>query len=81
MVKTTTSSPVTVLISWCRLNMSYYDKDLKRYAASGLRTAEDWASLGRGIDSGMKPRADILQRGKTVSLYCRNQTRVLHRER
>jgi hypothetical protein len=61
--------------------MTHYDKELKTYADSGLRTAADWTSLGREVESEIKPRVDALHRGMPVSLYSRNQTRVLPRGR
>jgi hypothetical protein len=57
--------------------MNHYDKDLKMYADSGLRTAEDWNSLGRAIDAGTKPQVEAVNRGAMVLLYSRNQTRIL----
>lgn len=54
--------------------MSQYDSVLKMYAESGLRTIEDWTTLGRDIASGAKPRLDTPHRGELVSLYSRDQT-------
>jgi len=59
--------------------MNHYDRDLKMYADSGLRTAEDWTSLGREIEEGTKPQVETLNRGAAVSLYTRSQTRMLYR--
>jgi hypothetical protein len=54
--------------------MSQYDSILKMYAESGLRTVENWISLGRDIASGAKPRLDTLHRGTLLPLYTRDQT-------
>ena len=56
--------------------MNHYDKELKMYTNAGMRTAEDWALLGREIPSGIKPRLDTTHRGKPVGLYNRSQTRA-----
>jgi len=61
--------------------MNHYDNELNTYADSGLRTAEDWASHGRGIEAGAKPRVDALQRGVKVALFSRNQTHVVRSAR
>ncbi|MGA3065353.1 MAG: hypothetical protein ABSF29_00745 [Tepidisphaeraceae bacterium] len=50
------------------------DPILKMYAENGLRTAEDWTSLGRDLTAGMKPRVDAIFRGANVSLFSRDQT-------
>jgi hypothetical protein len=50
------------------------DGILKMYADSGLRTMEDWTTLGRNITGGTKPRVDTSHRGVMVSLYSRDQT-------
>ena len=55
--------------------MSQYDSVLKVYAESGLRTAEDWTTHGRDIETGVKPRLDAPHHGQRVSLYSRDQTR------
>jgi hypothetical protein len=57
--------------------MKYFDPALKTYADIGLRSAQDWASLGRDVIPECKPRADTLYRGALLLLYTRNQTRVL----
>jgi hypothetical protein len=51
------------------------DGVLRMYAESGLRTVEDWVRLGRDLTDGVKPRLDTLNRGLSVSLYSRDQTR------
>jgi hypothetical protein len=52
----------------------FSDEVLRMYAESGLRTVEDWVSLGRDIPSGVKPRLATTNRGMAVSLYSRDQT-------
>ncbi len=54
--------------------MSQYDSVLKMYAESGLRTIEDWTTLGRDIASGTKPQLDTRHRGELLPLYSRDQT-------
>ncbi|HEX4056073.1 MAG TPA: hypothetical protein VHX86_17565 [Tepidisphaeraceae bacterium] len=54
--------------------MNQYDSVLKMYAESGLRTIEDWTTLGRDIESGAKPRLGTPHRGELVPLYSRDQT-------
>jgi hypothetical protein len=61
--------------------MQHYDSELKTYADSGLRSAPDWASLGREVKAESKPRMDTMHRGVVVPLYSRDQTRGLRRER
>jgi hypothetical protein len=61
--------------------MQYYDSTLKTYADSGLRSAHDWATVGRDVKPECKPRADTLHRGALVLLYTRDQTRALRRAR
>ena len=56
--------------------MSQTDSVLRMYAESGLRTVEDWTTLGRDISSGAKPRLDTPHRGSPVSLYSRDQTQL-----
>ena len=54
--------------------MNQYDSLLKTYADSGLRTVEDWTSLGRDITTNAKPRLDAVHRGITLPLFSRDQT-------
>jgi len=54
--------------------MSQHDTVLKMYSDSGIRSAEEWASLGREIPSGVKPRVDAPHRGTLLPLYSRDQT-------
>ncbi len=54
--------------------MNQYDGILKMYAESGLRTTQDCITLGRDIQSGVKPRLDASHRGELVPLYSRDQT-------
>jgi hypothetical protein len=49
------------------------DSVLKMYADNGLRSVEEWATLGRDIVSGTKPRLDVSHRGVLMSLYSRDQ--------
>jgi hypothetical protein len=60
---------------FCKENVMYQcDNILKTYADSGLRTVEDWTTLGRELDAGVKPCVDAAGRSGTVSLYSRGQT-------
>jgi hypothetical protein len=61
--------------------MTHYDGVVRMYADSGLRTIEDWGTLGRDITSGAKPRLDTPHRGGTLSLYTRGQTHPRPRSR
>jgi hypothetical protein len=54
--------------------MKHSDKDLRMYAANGLRSLDDWASLGRDVPTGAAPRTDAMIRGKSVALFGRDQT-------
>jgi hypothetical protein len=54
--------------------MYQFDPVLKMYAESGLRTAEDWTSLGRDLVGGSKPRVDTPHRGTIIPLFSRDQT-------
>lgn len=56
--------------------MSQYDNELKVYADNGLRTAEDWATHRREIASEISPCVETTNRGVTVALYSRSQTRL-----
>ena len=56
--------------------MRHFDRILKQYAESGLRSAAEWVSLGRevsGTQVGMNVTTD---RAGTVALFTRNQTQV-----
>jgi hypothetical protein len=62
--------------------MSQHDNVLKMYAESGLRTVEDWATLGREMAAATKkPRLVTAHRGASVSLYSRDQTQPRTRTR
>ena len=50
------------------------DNILKTYADSGLRTVENWNSLGREIDEGTKPATVTPHRGALLPLFSRHQT-------
>jgi hypothetical protein len=54
--------------------MKHSDKDLRMYAANGLRSLDDWASLGRDVPAGAAQRTDAMIRGKSVALFGRDQT-------
>ncbi len=54
--------------------MNHYDHDLKVYADSGFRTAEDWLTQRRKVVSGTNPCASTAHRGVAVALYNRAQT-------
>ena len=56
--------------------MRHFDRILKQYAESGLRSSAEWVSLGRevsGTQVGMNVTTD---RAGTVALFTRNQTQV-----
>jgi hypothetical protein len=54
--------------------MHQFDGVLRMYAESGLRTIEDWTTLGRDIEAGAKPRVDASHRGEVLPLFSRDQT-------
>ena len=54
--------------------MSQFHKELKMYAQIGLRSAVDWLTLGRQVESGLKPRASVDSRGEIVQLFTKDQT-------
>jgi len=56
--------------------MNHSDPQLKAYAENGLRSAEDWAAMGRQLKDGTEPRTQIMHRSKPVLLYGRDQTRM-----
>ena len=56
--------------------MAQYDSVLRVYAESGLRTVEDWTSLGRDIQTLAKPRVDVPYKGGRLPLFSRDQTQV-----
>ena len=56
--------------------MSQYDSVLRTYAESGLRSVEDWTSLGRDIQTGAKPRLDAPYQGGRLPLFSRDQTHL-----
>jgi hypothetical protein len=61
--------------------MKHYDELLKTYADSGLRTAQDWATVGRDVKPDSKPRTVTTHRGVLLPLYSRDQTQMLRRVR
>jgi len=61
--------------------MAQFDKVLKLYAENGLRTTDDWASLGRDIKAGAEAKADVTHRGAVLRLYSRDQTQTRVRVR
>jgi hypothetical protein len=56
--------------------VSQYDTVLRMYAESGLRTVEDWITLGRDIQDGAKPRLDAPYQGGRLPLFRRDQTHL-----
>lgn len=54
--------------------MKHFDSSLRAYAASGLRTTEDWASIGRQVIAGAEPRTTATVGSATIPLYVREQT-------
>jgi len=67
---------MTPIESPTEIAMHPFDSVLKMYAESGMRSVEDWATLGRDVASGVKPRLDTPHRGTVVSLYTRDQTHL-----
>jgi hypothetical protein len=61
--------------------MGQFNSVLKMYAESGLRTVEDWISLGRDIVIGAKARLDAHHQGVPLPLYSRDQTHARARTR
>jgi hypothetical protein len=61
--------------------MTHYDSALRAYAVSGLRSAQDWATMGRGIKPESKPRVDTMHRGAVLPLFSRDQTRIVRRDK
>ena len=59
-----------------KINMNHVDPELRTYANNGLRSADDWATMGRQIKDGANPRTDMMHRGRAVSLFSRDQTRM-----
>ena len=56
--------------------MKHHDKVLKLYADNGMRTAQDWGTMGRDVKADAKPCADATSRGGKVSLFTRAQTQL-----
>ncbi len=61
--------------------MTQFDKVLKMYAETGLRTVEDWISVGRDLAVPAKPRLEVRSRGDLIPLYSRDQTQTRPRAR
>jgi len=61
--------------------MSQFHKELKMYAENGLRSADDWMSSGRQVNSGQKPKANITCRGQAYELFTRDQTELYQSKR
>ena len=60
--------------------MAHFDKELNVYAENGLRTTQDWLTLGRQVQPGQSPRSEANSRGRAVQLFSRDQTqRVVSR--
>ena len=55
--------------------MNHFDKDLKTYSENGMRSVEEWASLGRRVEDAAPPCAHASSRGTPVPLFTRAQTR------
>jgi hypothetical protein len=51
------------------------------YAKNGLRSADEWSTLGRDVESEAKPRAQVDFRGTIVRLFTRDQTQLKARNR
>ena len=56
--------------------MAHHDKVLKMYADNGLRTPEEWLTLGRDLKNDSVFRLETTHKGKTYALYSRDQTQV-----
>jgi hypothetical protein len=54
--------------------MSQFSQELKMYADCGLRSAADWLTIGREVESGSKPRSNVKVRGEVVEFFTRDQT-------
>ena len=60
--------------------MALFDKELNVYAENGLRTADDWLTVGRQVRPGQAPRSEATARSRVVQLFSRDQTqRVVSR--
>ena len=57
-----------------RIAMSQFNPGLKSYSKSGLRSAAEWISLGREVESGAASRVEDTYRGVSVALFTRDQT-------
>ena len=55
--------------------MNQFDKELKTYSENGLRSIEEWATLGRQVEDAAEPCTHATRRGAPVALYTRAQTR------
>jgi len=55
--------------------MNHFDKELKTYSENGMRSVEEWATLGRQVQDADKPCTHATSRGAPVALYTRAQTR------
>ena len=56
--------------------MRHFDNVLRVYSDQGLRSADEWKTLGRDIAEATTPRTQVETGGRTVSLYTRDQTRA-----
>jgi hypothetical protein len=56
--------------------MFQMDPVLKAYAHNGLRTVQDWNSLGRVIEVGTAARTEAMHQGKPLPLFTKDQTQV-----
>jgi hypothetical protein len=70
-------TPCAVLRHFLKVtDMNHVDPELKTYAENGLRSAEDWAAMGRQLKDGVNARTQITYRSKALLLYGRDQTRM-----
>jgi hypothetical protein len=56
--------------------MKHFDRILKQYAESGLRSAGEWASLGREVSATEVGTILTTDKAGKVALYTRNQTHM-----
>lgn len=54
--------------------MKQFGKELRMYADNGLRSAAEWFELGRKVEDGSAPRANVVCRGNVVELFTKDQT-------
>ena len=54
--------------------MNYQERSLRTYSECGIRSAEEWQTLGRLVLDGVEPRTRAMASGREISLYTRDQT-------